>query len=41
VQILVPKPGTEDYAKVKSMVANILLSDENLDVTVLALSLVE
>jgi len=41
VQILVPKPGTEDYAKVKSMIANILLSDENLDVTILALSLVK
>lgn len=41
IQILVPKPGTEDYAKVKSMITNILLSDENLDVTILALSLVK
>jgi hypothetical protein len=40
-QIFGAREGLEDYAKLKSMVANILLSDETLDITILALSLVQ
>ena len=40
-QIFKAREWLEDYAKLKSMVSNILLSDSNLDVTVLALSLVQ
>ena len=40
-QIFGTRKGFEDYAKLKDMVANILLQDEKLDVTILALSLVK
>lgn len=40
-QIFKARTWFEDYAKLKSMVTNILLSDENLDVTILSLSLVQ
>ncbi len=41
VQMFSPKKGFEDYAKLKSIVANLLLMDKDLDVTILALSLVK
>ncbi len=40
-QIFEARAWFEDYAKLKSMVTNILLSDDMLDITILALSLVE
>lgn len=41
VQMMVPKKWFEDYAKLKKVVANFLLMNKDLDVTVLALSLVK
>ena len=40
-QIFAAREWLEDYAKLKGMVANILLSDTNLDVSILSLSLVK